>query len=554
MPIIPTYQRRMSITGEGPNALQDVGSAGLVGNSIARMGKEGAEILFLRAGELNKQRQDNILIEKGSMISDDVLSYELNYQKENKGVNASDSQKRVAEYTATLFDKYKVDGDEVVNTKIKQHIAAHDQSLKVKLGGYEAAELNNYGKDVRALDLESSAKMAQNGEVDTAIINYKKTLDTQKTNYSLSEEDYQIEMKKGVSAIYESYINSLLVSDPVSAKEVFKVAKKDLLTNTQERLEKIIAPAVTLRTGMDAGVEIFKADKTGSIESMTDAVRAKKLDAETEKVAIGQVKELYNERKVDEEKIQKDAIKEVNEILVPIALGRNGLNKQSDLTRAQWTRLMDTNPEYAAKLQDNMRKELDYQTRQNKAEATTHLRDKRLQQADNESLIMISDDFATRDLKSDLSKGNISPAQYRSLLGMQAKLDPMKRDSVKTALSKVDTGIGAAIGVKNKAVQNTWKLKYGDLVKAFAYKNADDPNFDTKLSEFVEKQVLSKMVTSWFSGDEVDRAEKYNKAKGISGELPAQKKGVSRNNKSVVGYKNGKPVYDLGNGKWQVGE
>jgi len=533
MPVIPTYQRRMSIPGEGPNALQDVGSAGLVGNSIARMGNVGAEFIGLIQHQQEDLRKRRATVEN-SRLTNSANNFLTNQKIEfDTNANTMDSSINLASYAGQHEESIKptfkslIKFDEITDPDVLLHaqtltdtVDAHFRdhtavAQQKALGSFASKEIDTGGLNAIAMarsgmtpeeSMKSAAEIIQNMH-NTGVINTDKA----------SEFTVKIQQQ-----VVSNYMESLSVSDPKKYIEVVKSGKYNNIMSTadynhaQEKAKTVGAQ----ETGTSAGVEIFKADKTGSIESMTDAVRAKKLGAETEKVAIGQVKELYNERKVDEEKIQKDAIKEVNEILVPIALGRNGLNKQSDLTPAQWTKLMDANPEYAGKLQDNMRKELDYQTRQNKADTVNYQREKRLQQADNESLIIISDDFATRDLKSDLSKGDISPSQYRSLSGIQAKLDPIKRDSVITALSKVNAGIGAAIGVKNKAVQATWKLKYGDLVKAFAYKNADDPNFDTKLSEFVEKQVLSKMVTSWFSGDEVDRVEKYNKAKEISGELP----------------------------------
>lgn len=529
MPVIPSYKRQFSIPGEGPGALQDPGSAGMVGNAITGLGKTAlnatedvSNMIVKRDLELKKQKQDAILIDKGSQISDDVLNYEIAYQKENKGVNASGSVERASKYTSTLFDKYKVDGDEEINNKLKQHIAAHDQGLKTKLAGYEAAELKNYSTDVRVLDYETSRKMAQNGDVATAIINYKKTLDTQKANYSLSPEDYQIELKKGTSGILESYIESLLVANPSAAQETFKLAKKDLLSDTAEKLEAKIKPAVALREGMDAGVEVFKADTTGSLEKMTDAVRAKKLNADSEKVAIAQVKELFNERKIDDDNKKKAVFDGAYDVLTKTALAGGGrLNRLSDIPPAKWAEMMAIDPKTTMQIQDKISGEQRQQANINKAEVRAAKQEQRLQQADNESALLIADDFQTRDLKKELSLGNISPPQYRNLLEMQTKLDPIKRFSVKNALAKVTSGtaLDKALNVKGNEAA-VWKLKYGDLVKAWAYKNADDPAFDDNLNKFVEKHVLSDMVTSWLSGDDADRQEKFQKAKAEAGELP----------------------------------
>jgi len=507
-----------------------VGSAGMVGDAISGLSNSignVADVLVQRDTELKKQKQDSILIEKGSQITDDILNFEMSYEKENKGINAAGSQEKVAKYTSTLFDKYRVEDDEVVNNKLKQHIAAHDQGLKTKLAGFEASELKNYATDVRVLDFETSKKMAQTGDVSTAVVNYKKTLETQKNNYSLSPEDYQIELKKGVSGIYESYINELIIKDPVSAGKVFEVAKPELLTDTQERLEKVLTPAVTMRQGSDVGTEVFKTDTSGKLEIMTDAVRAKKLAPEAEKFAINQVKELYNERKIDTENANKAVFDDAYAILTKKSLEGDGrLNSINDIPQTTWAKMMSVDPKTTMQIQNHISTEQRQQANINKAEVREAKKEQRLQQAENESSILIADDFATRDLKKELATGKINSTQYIKLLTAQQKLDPVKRDSVKQALSKINTGTSLKKALNGGDANDLaiWKNKYSDLVKAFAYKNADDPNFDNKLSEFVEKRVLSDMVTSWFAGDEADRIAKFNAAKAESGELPQKRK------------------------------
>lgn len=297
--------------------------------------------------------------------------------------------------------------------------------------------------------------------------------------------------------------------------------------------------------------ELYKNIPAQRHDAMNTRIKAAKAHFEAlQKQAVHEERE----RKLME---RQEAIDKVNKILVPIALRRNGINRPSDLTPAQWADLTEKAPDYAAKLQDSMRREMDYQARQARTDVREAAYERRMQQADNESLILISDDFHERDLKSDLAAGDISPAQYTRLLAAQERLDPIKRDSVRAALSKVNTGsaLGKAIGVKDKNEEAAWKLKYGDLVKAWAYNHADDPDFDRKMTEFVDKQILSDMVTSWFSGDDADRLEKYKKAKGDAGELPKRgKKPREQATKKLVGYQKGKPVYDVGGGKWQVGE
>ena len=292
-------------------------------------------------------------------------------------------------------------------------------------------------------------------------------------------------------------------------------------TATQAIMEREKKTA-EIRDGINIGVSVFKQDTTGSIEKMTDIVRSQKLSPESEKVAIGQIKELYNERKIDDENKKKAVFDDAYNVLTQSALAGGGrLNRLSDLPPSKWAELMAIDPKTTMQIQDKISAEQRQQANINKAEARAYLQEQRLRQAENESEIIISDDFNTRNLKEDLAIGKISPVQYRKLAAMQEKLDPVKRFSVKAALSKVTSGtaINKALGVKGNEAA-IWKLKYGDLIKSWAYKNADDPNFDDNLNKYVEKYVLSDMVESWFASDESDRLEKYKKAKEVVGELP----------------------------------
>jgi len=536
MPIVP-YQQNKTISGEAPSARAPIPSAsgaGIVGAGISSLGKGIGDVADVFA-KIEKQKEGNKLIEIGSKINNDILAFETKFKQENKGINASESQFRAGEFTKTLYDKYATkDSSEYSKNAIKKHISAHDYSLKSKLASYEAGESKNYATDVRKLDFESSLKLAQSGDVSTAIINYEKTLKSQKDNGSISATDYDIETIEAKSAMYSAHITELLNTDPKSAKDVFNVVKQDLTAKTQAALEAKIKPAVIRRTGVDIGTDIFKNDKSGSLETMIDNVKGKKLDAETEHIAIAEIKDMWNVKKTDEAKIKTDAIKEVNDILVPIALKRNGINKQGDLTDAQWSKLINDNAEYAAKLQDSMRKDADYIIRQNKADKREDMKAvreamfyKKIEQSENESLILLNPDFATYDLASALALSKIDNTQYLKLKKLQEAAEPLKNDAVKSALQKVNQGsaLAGALNVDDKNAEAIWKQKYGDLVKAYAYNNWGKPDFEKGLSEFLENQVFNKMVSSWFKKDTTDRDLKFQKAKEIAGELPEKVKG-----------------------------
>lgn len=579
MPVIPAYRPRYTIPGESGNAQQDVGSAGVVGNAIAQFGKVGmnaadnlGDALWRRDQELKTQATDNLLIQKGAELNNEALNFEQEYKKTYRGTDAAGSIQKVSDFTKQLGEKYAIEGNEKANIKIKQHLLALDNNLKNSLSSYEAQEIKAASTNTRNFDLESSLKMSQQGQVDLALVNlalvnYQRTLDTQLGNKSISAEEYAILKKTGVSKIREANIESVLAADPVRAQAVFNSVKNELTTDTQERLEKVLKPSVTRQTGMDIGTAVFKADTTGSLEKMIDTVKAKEITPESKEIAIAAVKDQWNVRKADETRVATEAKESVLKILNPIARERgDGTNKQSDLTPAQWADLEQKNPDFAKTLQDSMRRERDYLENQAKAEARAveaekrsnrqeaaaarqeirqARQEKRYEQAENESAILLDPNFAKRDIAADYALKRIDTSQYLKLKGLQEKADPVKSDTFKRALSRVTAGTALAdsVGLKGSdAVEvAVWKQKYGDLVKAFAYNNYDKPDFDAKMTEFVEKNVLSEMVTSLFSLDSTDRQRKFKEAQKVAGELPA--KGTET---KIIGGK----AYTKRDGKW----
>jgi hypothetical protein len=222
----------------------------------------------------------------------------------------------------------------------------------------------------------------------------------------------------------------------------------------------------------------------------------------------------------------QSAIDEVNQTLVPLALQRNGLNKQSDLTPAQWIKLNKVAPEYSAKLQDAIRRERDYQERANRADARDRRaemreieRDKKQRQTDNETTLMLSSDFVDKNLDEELATGNIGKTEYNRLKTLQKQMDPINRDSVKEALKQINTGTALKKAVKESDASQLaiWRMKYGELIKTWAVNNANDPNFDIKLTEFMESHVLSPLVTDIFMSQSEEQKQKYFNARAAAG-------------------------------------
>lgn len=455
---------------------------------------------------------------------------DMPYDPQNPGV-----YKKTVDDTAAQAKKYI---DSIQDPVVKQHLMANDYHLRTAANNH--VDTLTYARN-KEWQQRTVLKSKQTFEQDTinAVPNqidgetlpvawdrkmreFTTTIDQAAKTGILTAEQ--------ADAAHRDYLKQVAVGliqkDPQQAGLYMESYRPYFEPTVYGQLKGVLDRADADRTGMFVGVEIFKTDKTGSIEAMTDAVRAKNLSPEATKVAIAQVKELYNERKIDDDNRKKAVFDDAYAVLTKTSLAGGGrLNRLSDIPSRQWNEMMAIDPKTTMQIQEQISREQRQQANINKAEVRAAKQEQRLQQADNESAIIISDDFQTRDLKKELALGNISPAQYRSLTVMQEKLDPIKRFSVNSALSKVTSGtaIDKALGVKgNDAAM--WKLKYGDLIKAWAYKNADDPNFDDNLTKYVERYVLSDMVESWLATDETDRMKKYEDAKAISGELPQRRK------------------------------
>lgn len=512
-----------------------------VAGSISRMGGTASKIVSEVENNYKKLEDQQNLIEASRLENDMTLEKRKSFAGFERGDDGTNSKyvDQVREEDERIGQGYisKASNDKVKEYLTKVHFYTQKNNL---LQAEKGQESRLYQTSVENMKIQTdnvirrSAPFADFDGGMQAIDQYVNSqagyfgANTPALSSAMKARFTENMVKLSLSDPVLSPVMLRRLADPEEKKRIFDHIPADRIDD-MERMIATAGASERKRQGMNIGVAIFKADTTGSVETMADAVRAKGLDADTEMTAISQIKEMTIQREHDEARRKNATIDKYSGILAGIALKRNGLNRPSDLSTKQWEELTNAAPEFAGRLQDSMRRELDYQTRQGKES----VRDRRIWQADNESAILISDDFATRDLKRDLAAGDISPAQYTKLLKAQEKLDPIKRDSVRAALSKVNSGsaLGKAIGVKGNE-EASWKLKYGDLVKAWAYNHADDPDFDKKMTEFVEKQVLSDMVTNWFSSDDTDRLNKFQKAKAEAGNLP--QRGKKQGNETVI--------------------
>lgn len=506
-------------TGSGPAIAE-------VGEQIGRAGQSYASYL----DNIQKNYDYNSAVEFDNELEPKLQEHFLSFTQKDNGSNPkafeefTTSQNKIIEEVTTRAGK--------VNDRVSSYVK---NSARVRAMAYGKSAQQAFATNMVKHSIKVDGDQAQLS-LDSALTRDGNPFEN--VSAAIEENKVKIFAREGLygantQTVFDGAISQALLysvdnalKDPAKSRKVIEmmkdpVQKEKLLgvltpegKNKMLSILEVMSKEVSLETGMSIGTAIFKNDKTGSLESMTDAVRSQNLDVETTKAAVTQIKELYSERRTDDIKRAKDAVDKVNAILNPIALKRNGINRVSDLTPDQWAELEKDNPEYAKQLQDSMRRELDYEIRQRKQDDVVARQERLVTQSENEQNILLDDNFRTHDLKSELATGKISTLQYNRLRKMQDSMDPLKRDSVKAALSRVTTGGGlaAALGGLEKNEEANWKLKYSELIKAFAENNIDDPSFDTKLADFMEKHVFSDMATSWFSTDTTDRIDKYNTA------------------------------------------
>lgn len=539
MPTIPRYERQQTVSGQSPNALANPSSFAATGQAIAGAANELGDILIKRSAELKQQEDDNYLISEGTKLNDNYMKFRVEVEQDPQfqSGNYEGMSKSLADFSKKQLEGYSEAGKDRPDlfNKIQGHVSSLQNSLQGHFSTVASSRIKANGEVVRKNDLESSMQISRSGDYALGITNFQKTLEAQKANGLLSPAMYDMELKVGRSRIAEAHIEQLAQTDPVSAKAVFNAfaGEKVLLTDTAERLDRLLKPAVTRQTGTTVGRDIYQSDTSGNLETMINAVKDKKLTSEVEKHAIDEIKDSWQIKEAQEAETAESAKKKVNSILVPVALKRNGINQSRDLTPAQWAELERDNPEYAAQLQDKIRREQREIERERKTdirEARTEARflrqEQRYAQGENENSIMLEPDFMTRDIDSDFALGKINREGRNRLLRLQQSADPMKHEAVKRAIKKIDSGtaLQEALNLSDKNIIAAWKQKYGDVVKAYAYNNFDKPDFEKNLGEFLDKNVFSELVGSWMDSDNTKRQTRLKTAEESAGQLPERGK------------------------------
>lgn len=540
MPRIPVYTRKESVPGVGGNVPMNnsgVAAAKAMGNAVQGFTNEFADLVTKQAEDL---RQRDIAIEKvnlSNMAREYSIEQQANY---DTNANATKSVLELDDYSTQSKKQFNDNFRKAIGIENIKHpevrIYAEELSGRIhgEFIGYTAKKQSEIrtaftdkaiGDGVR-ISVES---VMSGGDVNA---NLKYTGDMIKEfnkKGSINVDQATDATIKAQQEIVKAHLEYLAINNKKQFVQDIETGKwNHILGRESKEYQKQAKILNDEQKETDALDVVTKAhakegyiDYVGAVSTVLSPDFIKRHE-----LTMNQAQNIASSLNALDKAQSQSAIDEVNQTLVPLALQRNGLNKQSDLTPAQWIKLNKVAPEYSAKLQDAIRRERDYQERANRAEARDRRaelreieRDKKQRQTDNETTLMLSSDFVYKNLDEELATGNIGKTEYNRLKTLQKQMDPINRDSVKEALKQINTGTALKKAVKESDARQLaiWRMKYGELVKTWAVNNANDPNFDVKLTEFMESHVLSPLVTDIFMSRSEEQKQKYFNARAAAG-------------------------------------
>ena len=540
MPRIPVYTRKESVPGVGGNVPMNnsgVAAAKAMGNAVQGFTNEFADLVTKQAEDL---RQRDIAIEKvnlSNMAREYSIEQQANY---DTNANATKSVLELDDYSTQSKKQFNDNFRKAIGIENIKHpevrIYAEELSGRIhgEFIGYTAKKQSEIrtaftdkaiGDGVR-ISIES---VMSGGDVNA---NLKYTEDMIKEfnkKGSINVDQATDATIKAQQEIVKAHLEYLAINNKKQFVQDIETGKwNHILGRESKEYQKQAKILNDEQKETDALDVVTKAhakegyiDYVGAVSTVLSPDFIKRHE-----LTMNQAQNIASSLNALDKAQSQSAIDEVNQTLVPLALQRNGLNKQSDLTPAQWIKLNKVAPEYSAKLQDAIRRERDYQERANRAEARDRRaelrdieRDRKQRQTDNETTLMLSSDFVDKNLDEELATGNIGKTEYNRLKTLQKQMDPINRDSVKEALKQINTGTALKKAVKESDASQLaiWRMKYGELIKTWAVNNANDPNFDVKLTEFMESHVLSPLVTDLFMSRSEEQKQKYFNARAAAG-------------------------------------
>lgn len=540
MPKIPTYTRQINHSGANQNVPMDntmLNTAGAMGKAVKGFTDEFAYLIEKQAEDL---RQRDIAIEKVELSNkarEYYITQQTNYEN---NANKAQSVLQLDEYSTESKKSFNDDFRNSIGIENIKHpeVRIYAEELAGKIHGdfigytsKKQAEIRTAFTDKAIGDgVRISVESVMSGGDVNANLKYSEDMikEFNKTG-GINVDQATDATIKAQQEIVKAHLEYLAINNKkqfvqdidsgkwnhILGRESKEYQKQAKILNDENKETDALA-VVTKAHTKDGYV-----DYVGAVSSVLSPDFMKRHE-----LTMNQAQNIASTLNSLDKMQSQAAIDEVNQTLVPLALQRNGLNKQSDLTPAQWIKLQKVAPEYSAKLQDSIRRERDYQERANRADARDRRaeareieRERKQRTTDNETSLMLSDDFMEVNLDEKLATGEIGKTEYNRLKKLQKEMNPINRDSVKEALKQINSGTALSKAVKEKDASQIaiWRMKYGELVKTWAVNNAKEPNFDVKLSEFMEKHVLSPMVTDIFMVRSEEQKQKYYKARAAAG-------------------------------------
>ena len=540
MPRIPVYTRKESVPGVGGNVPMNnsgLAAAKEMGNAVQGFTNEFADLVTKQAEDL---RQRDIAIEKvnlSNMAREYSIEQQANY---DTNANATKSVLELDDYSTQSKKQFNDNFRKAINIDNIKHpevrIYAEELSGKIhgEFIGYTAkkqAEIRTAFTDKAIGDgVRISVESVMSGGDVNANLKYTEDMIKEFNKKGSINVDQATDATiKAQQEIVKAHLEYLAINNKKQFVQDIETGKwNHILGRESKEYQKQAKILNDEQKETDALDVVTKAhakegyiDYVGAVSTVLSPDFIKRHE-----LTMNQAQNIASSLNALDKAQSQSAIDEVNQTLVPLALQRNGLNKQSDLTPAQWIKLNKVAPEYSAKLQDAIRRERDYQERANRAEARDRRaelrdieRDRKQRQTDNETTLMLSSDFVDKNLDEELATGNIGKTEYNRLKTLQKQMDPINRDSVKEALKQINTGTALKKAVKESDASQLaiWRMKYGELIKTWAVNNANDPNFDVKLTEFMESHVLSPLVTDLFMSRSEEQKQKYFNARAAAG-------------------------------------
>lgn len=230
MPVIPIYQRRMSVPGGAQNAPTDVGNAGLPGRALAGLGA----MIARRNEELRVQNNALAVLKVQNQIDEETWAFKQSYDLEanQSGLDPlrlqEFSKKKVDEFSNELETRHLssiTDADQLI------HVSRYRNAAVASARAHAAVYQANARKDFIRVEATKAVDFALNSvrdgstDYETAIEGFREKLSTLHTTGAVSAEDMEEMIVKGERQIVTAFLDGLIYRNPVKAREEIKSGK-----------------------------------------------------------------------------------------------------------------------------------------------------------------------------------------------------------------------------------------------------------------------------------------------------------------------------------------